>query len=100
MTPLARKIDNEVNRKLFRPSQRSKTKVALRVRELRSADLDSLSNYYTRMFQVGAISPNEIRREINAPLIADGDKSYVQVNLAEVGKEPEPYQNKNTNVVK
>jgi HK97 family phage portal protein len=99
MTPLARKIDNEVNRKLYRPSQRKKTKAILRVREMRSADLDTLKNYYTGMFQVGAYSPNDICRELNLPLSPDGNKKYVQVNLAELGKLPEPVQNKNTNVV-
>jgi HK97 family phage portal protein len=100
MTPLARKIDNEVNRKLYRPSQRKKTKTLLRVREMRSADLESLKNYYTGMFQLGVYSPNDICREMNLPLDAEGDKRYVQVNLAELGKEPTPDQNKNTNVVK
>jgi phage portal protein BeeE len=99
MTPLARKIDNEVNRKLYRPSQRRRTKAVLRVAELLSNDYESKANYYLSMFQVGAYSPNEIRKELNRPLIPDGDKSYVQVNLTEVGKEPEPMQNKNTNVV-
>ena len=100
MTPLARKIDNEVNRKFYRPSQRKKTKALLRVREMRSADLDTLANYYSRMFQLGVYSPNDICREMNLPLDAKGDKKYVQVNLAELGKEPDPAQNKNTNVIK
>ena len=99
ITPLAKKIDNEVNRKLYRPSQRIRTKAILRVSELLSNDYESKANYYTQMFQVGAYSPNEIRKELNKPLIPDGDKSYVQVNLAEVGTKPEPIQNKNTNVV-
>jgi HK97 family phage portal protein len=100
MTPLARKIDNEVNRKLYRPSQRKKTKALLRVREMRSADLDTLKNYYSGMFQLGVYSPNDICRELNLPLDEKGNKKYVQVNLTELGKEPEPDQNKNTNVVK
>lgn len=100
MTPLARKIDNEVNRKLYRPSQRDKVKAILRVREMRSADLDTLKNYYTGMFQVGAYSPNDICREMNLPLDPKGDKRYVQVNLAELGAEVQPLQNKNTTVKK
>jgi HK97 family phage portal protein len=99
MTPLARKIDNEVNRKLYRPSQRKKTKALLRVREMRSADLDSLTTYYSGMFQLGVYSPNDICREMNLPLDSKGNKRYVQVNLTELGKEPEPDQNKNTNIV-
>jgi HK97 family phage portal protein len=96
MAPLAKKFDNEFNRKLLRPSQRDKTRIQLRVRELMSSDLDTQSNYYTKMIQCGAYTPNEIRREINQPLIPNGDKSYVQVNMMEVGTKPEPIQNKNT----
>ena len=45
-------------------------------------------------------SPNDICRELGIAIDPKGDKRYVQVNLAELGKEPEPSQNKNTNVVK
>jgi HK97 family phage portal protein len=100
MTPLARKIDNEVNRKLYRPSQRKKTKAILRVREMRSADLDTLANYYSKMSMLGVYTPNDICRELNLPLDPKGNKKYVQVNLTELGKEPVPVQNKNVNTVK
>jgi HK97 family phage portal protein len=99
MTPLARKIDNEVNRKFFRPSQRKKKKVMLRVRDMRSADLKTLAEYYTKMSMLGTYSPNDICREMNLPLDPEGYKRYVQVNLTELGKTPEPIQNKNKNVI-
>jgi HK97 family phage portal protein len=95
ITPLAKKIENEFNRKLYRPSQRGNTRVSLDIEELMSADLDTLSNYYMNMIQCGAYSPNEIRRKRKMPLIPDGDKSYIQVNMAPVGQKPEPIQNKN-----
>ena len=100
ITPLAIRFDNEFNRKLFRPSQRGRVKTKLRVRYLMSSDLDTQANYYSRMFQLGVYSPNEIAAEIDMPPYPKGDKRYVQVNLTELGKEPEPSQNKNTNVVK
>lgn len=99
MTPLARKIDNEVNRKLYRPSQRKKTKALLRVREMRSADLKTVADYYGKMMQVGAYSPNDICRELNLPLVVEGDKHYMQVNMAELGATPTPVQNKNTQIL-
>ena len=100
MTPYAHNINNEINRKLLRPSQRKKTRIALRIRDLMSADLDSQSNYYSKMFQLGVYSPNDICQELNLQSDPKGDKRYVQVNLTELGKEPIPTQNKNTNVVK
>jgi HK97 family phage portal protein len=96
ITPLARKIESEFNRKLYRPSQRNKTKVVLDIEELMSADLDTLAGYYMAMVQCGAYSPNEIRRKRKMPLIPDGDKSYVQANMVEVGTKATPDQNKNT----
>ncbi len=95
MTPLARKIGNEVNRKLYRPSQRKRIKAILRVREMRSADLDSLSNYYSKMFQLGTYSPNDICRELNLPIDPKGDKKYVQVNLSPLDMPISATQNKN-----
>jgi HK97 family phage portal protein len=99
-TPLSIKVDNEFNRKLFRPSQRNKVKVEKRLKYLLSADLDTQANYYSKMFQLGTYSPNMICKEINIPGSPEGDKRYVQVNLTELGKEPEPVQNKNTDFVK
>jgi HK97 family phage portal protein len=98
MTPLARKIDNEVNRKLYRPSQRKKTKALLRVREMRAADLTTLASYYSSMFQLGTYSPNDICRELNLPLDPKGNKKYVQVNLSPLGESINPSQNKNAGV--
>lgn len=98
IAPLVRKIDNEFNRKLFRPSQRDKVRTELRLKYLLSTDLDTQSDYYSKMFQLGVYSPNDICKEINVPGSPKGDKRYVQVNLTELGKEPVPIQNKNVNV--
>lgn len=100
IAPLARKIDNEFNRKLFRPSQRGRIKTELRVKYLMSSDLDTQSNYFTKMFQIGAYSPNDICREINQPGSPEGDKRYVQANLVELGKEATNEQNKNKETIK
>lgn len=47
---------------------------------------------YWQMFQMGAITPNEIRASENRNWRddADGDTFYVPVNIAPVGEEPEP----------
>jgi HK97 family phage portal protein len=102
ITPLKKKIENEFNRKLYRPSQRNKIKVVMDMKSLRSADLDSLKDFYSGLLQCGVYSPDDICRELNHPIdpSGKGSKRYVQVNLVELGKEPEPDQNKNTNVVK
>lgn len=95
MTPFKKKFENEFNRKLFRPSQRTRTRLSLDINELLSSDLDTQANYYSKMVQCGAFTPNEIRRKVKQPLIANGDSSYVQANMVPVGERPLPEQNKN-----
>jgi len=43
-------------------------------------DMDSRSNYYTKMMQVGALSPNEIREMEGRPGYEGGDKYYIATN--------------------
>jgi HK97 family phage portal protein len=95
IAPFAKKIENEFNRKLYRPSQRLRTKIIMDINELMSSDLGTLADYYQKMFQVGAFSPNEIREKIHNEIVEEGDKSYVQVNLAPLGQKPTAQQNKN-----
>ena len=81
ISPLNSKIEAEFNRKLFRPSKRRTTKLSLNIGELLRADMDSTANYYTKMLQVGAYTPNEIRRKIGQPEVDKGDKSYIPLNM-------------------
>lgn len=45
------------------------------------ADKASLASYYNTLFQIGVITPNEIRKNLDLPAIENGDKSFVQVNV-------------------
>ena len=36
---------------------------------------------YNTLFQIGVITPNEIRKNLDLPAIENGDKSFVQVNV-------------------
>jgi HK97 family phage portal protein len=97
MTPCKTRIENEFNRKLFRPSQRDRIKLNLDIKKLRSADLETLVAHYSGLFQCGVYSPDDICRELGLPIDPNGKggRRYVQVNLAELGEKPEPVQNKN-----
>ena len=47
--------------------------------------------YYTSLFNIGALTINEICEMENRNTIGnDGDKRYVPMNMQELGKEPEP----------
>ena len=45
------------------------------------ADKASLASYYNTLFQIGVITPNEIRKVLDLPAIEDGDTTFVQVNI-------------------
>ena len=74
LTPLATKIENEFERKLL-------IKCLFDTSKFLRADLDTLANYYTKLVQVGAYTPNEVRKELNKTPIVGGDNGYIQVNM-------------------
>jgi HK97 family phage portal protein len=53
---------------------------------LLQADSLARAQFYTSQFQVGALSPNEIRALENRNPIEDGDKHFVQLNLTTLEK--------------
>lgn len=83
ISPLLEKIEIEFETKLFADGN---IDIRFDVSQLLRADRQSLANYYSTMFNIGAISINEIRKEINLPSIENGDANFVQVNLQTLDK--------------
>lgn len=79
LSPLLEKIELEFETKLFKPEEN--VDVRFDVSQILRADKQSLSNYYSTMFNIGAININEIRREIDLPPVDGGDFNFVPVNL-------------------
>lgn len=88
ISPLDAKIEVEFNRKLFRPSQRSTTKIHLNINELLRANMDAKANFYSKMFAVGGYTVNEIRKELGNPMSdsENANKPLVQINMAPIDK--------------
>ena len=78
LTPLIEKIENEFNRKIFRPSERKKYSVQFDVTTLLRSDLQTQSEYYSKMFQIGVFQTNDIRKKLNMSPVEGGDVSFVQ----------------------
>lgn len=81
LQPLLEKFEQEFERKLYKPSEIDSIDVRFDTAALLRVDKQSLANYYNTLFQIGAITPNEIRRELDLPQLEDGNETYVQVNL-------------------
>lgn len=86
LSPLLEKIELEFERKLYKPSEKDSIDVRFDTSRLLRADKQSLASYYSTLFNIGVVSPNEIRREIDLPSIEGGDNHFIQVNLMEVNK--------------
>lgn len=71
----------EINRKLFLPFERQSYIAEFDTSTILRTDKASQAEWLTKMFSVGAITPNEIRREMNLSRVEGGDKSFVQVNV-------------------
>lgn len=75
------KIELEVNRKVFLNTERGYVKAEFNTSAILRADKAAQATYWKDMFNVGAATPNEIRRENNLPRKDNGDNAFVQVNV-------------------
>ena len=80
LQPLLEKFEEEFKRKLFKPSE-DYIDVRFSTAPLLRADKQSLANYYSTLFEIGVVTPNEIRKELDLPQIENGNHAFVQVNL-------------------
>ena len=86
LSPLLEKIELEFERKLYKPSERDTIDVRFDTSVLLRADKSSLATYYQTLFNIGVVSPNEIRRELDLPAVDGGENHFIQVNLMELKK--------------
>ena len=47
-------------------------------------DTAARGEYYTKLFNVGALSPNDIRAREGMNKVTGGDKYYVQMNMGDI----------------
>jgi HK97 family phage portal protein len=79
--PYLVKIEEELNRKLFFKQERSGVRCEFDTSEFLRTDKTSQAEHLVKMFQIGAITPNEIRRTNNLSPVEGGDQAFVQLNL-------------------
>ncbi|OAV64690.1 phage portal protein, HK97 family [Bacteroidales bacterium Barb6] len=79
--PFITKIELEINRKVFLPSERKHTTAEFDVSVLLRTDRASQATYNNAMVRVGAKTINEVRRDNNLPRLPDGDNPLVEVNM-------------------
>lgn len=82
--PWCERIRNEFNRKVFATSERGRYKIRFVLSSLLQGDTQSRGEYYSKLFNIGALSPNDIRRMEGLNPVEGGDKYFVQVNMGDI----------------
>lgn len=99
LAPLLEKIELEFERKLYKPSEKDGIDVRFNTATLLRADKQSLASYYQTLFNIGVISPNEIRKELDLSALENGNNTFVQVNIQPLDRAVSD-QPDNTNTIK
>lgn len=86
VAPMLTKIELELQRKVFLPSEKRRVKAEFNTSGFLRADKAAQATYLQTMFNIGAMTPNEIRRENNLPKVEHGDNAFVQVNIQTLAK--------------
>ena len=81
LAPILEKIELEFERKLFRDDEKYRIDVRFDTAALLRADMNSRANFVNPMFNMGAMSVNEVRAEMGLPPIENGNTHFLQVNL-------------------
>lgn len=97
LAPLLEKIELEFERKLYKPTEKKNIDVRFDTATLLRADKQAMANYYRELFNISAISPNEIRLQLDLPAIENGDNTYIQVNMQPLDKANNPPQEEGNN---
>jgi len=82
LTPWVKRIEAEYNRKLFTPSEQGRYFVKFDLESRLEGDSKAQAEFYSRMFQIGVYSQNDVRQKLGHNPIEGGDEYYVAVNLS------------------
>jgi len=80
LQPLLEKIELEFERKLYKPSEKDNINVRFDTSVLLRVDKASQAEYFKSLVLIGAMTINEVRKELDLPALDNGDNSFVQVN--------------------
>lgn len=81
LLPIITKFEQEFQRKLFNYIEQDGYRVEFDTTVILRTDKAALGNYLRTMFNIGGLTPNELRRENNLPPVENGDKPFVPVNM-------------------
>jgi len=84
LMPWLRRFEQEYNRKLFKEIEKSTSFVQFNVQGLLRGDAKARAEYYSKLWNLGTLSDNEIRAFENLNPIEGGDKHFVPLNMTPI----------------
>lgn len=93
LRPWLVRIEQVLNWELFDESERAEYFAEFNVEGLLRGDSAARGAFYTQMFNLGALSVNDIREKENMNPVEGGDKRFVPLNMVtldKAGETPEP----------
>lgn len=97
LLPWVTKMESESNIKFFPNPQRQTSFTKINIKTLLRGDSAARATFYKDLWNMGALSANEIREfEDMNPIGADGDKRFVQLNLTTLENAGEEQETNNS----
>lgn len=78
--PYVRMMEDEMNLKLFKPSEFARMQISFDFAILMSTDKSTEVSYYKELLTNGILSLNEVRNKLGFSSIEGGDKHYMQLS--------------------
>lgn len=82
--PLTTIIEEQLRQSLLKQEEKATTSIKFKYNTMLRVDAQTRANYYQTRFNIGSISPNEIRAYEDENGFEGGDEKYVQLNLSTV----------------
>ena len=84
LMPYIRRMESEMNRKLFKKNEKGKLFVEWNVNGLLRGNIKDRTDAYKTGINNGYLTINEIRRKENLNSVADGDELYLPLNITKI----------------
>jgi HK97 family phage portal protein len=86
LTMYLERIEAELDKKLLSEKERETLEIRFDMNSLMRGDMGARAAYFNSLFQIAAISPNEIRKAEGLPTYEGGDAYYRPLNMEDVTK--------------
>ena len=86
LMPYIRRMESEMNRKLFKANEKGRLFVEWNVNGLLRGNIKDRTDSYKTALTNGYMTINEVRRKENMNSIVDGDEHYLPLNMTTINK--------------